>query len=222
MRFDISTKLGRTEAWWYAMLIEHNFTNIFRLNFHQISDKVYRSSQPTMEQLERYSRKHGIRTIINLKGNNPNSAYYAFEVEKCQQLGLNRVDISIASRSIPEPAKLRRAQEVFEQVEYPIWMHCKAGADRAGIYSTLFQHFKLGMPIEQTDQLKFWPYGHFKYSKAGKFDYFLEKYLEYRQSHPGIGFIEWAENHADYAQLNRDFKPEGLASFINDYVLRRE
>jgi len=204
------------------MLVEHNFTNIVRLNFHKISDGVYRSSQPTMEQLERYSRKYGIKTILNLKGPNLKSAYYAFEVEKCRQLGLKLVDINIASRRIPEPGKIRLAKEIFDQVEYPIWIHCKAGADRTGIYATLFQYFKLGIPIENTDQLKFWPYGHFKHSKAGKFDYYLEKYLEYKKENPGIGLLEWAETVADYDKLNREFKPEGLASFINDYVLRRE
>lgn len=222
MRFDISTRFGRLRAWLHAMLVEHNFTNIIRLNFHKISDKAYRSSQPTMEQLERYSKKYGIKTILNLKGPNLNSAYYAFELEKCRELNLTLVDINIASRRIPEPAKIRLAKEIFDQVEYPIWIHCKAGADRAGIYSTLFQHFKLGVPIEKTDQLKFWPYGHFKYSKAGKFDYLIEKYVEFKNVNPDVDFLEWVENLADYDKLNKEFKPEGLASFLNDHVLRRE
>lgn len=222
MRFDISTRMGRLRAWWYAMLVEHNFTNVVRFNFHRITDHVYRSSQPTMSQLERYAKKHGIRTILNLKGCNPNSAHYALEVEKCRELGLNLVDINIASRRIPEPDKLRLAKETFERIEYPVWMHCKAGADRAGIYATLFQYFKMGIPIEQTDQLKLWPYGHFKYSKAGKFDYFLEQFAAYKRAHPEAEFLNWAEGIADYDKLNREFKPDGLADFINDHILHRE
>ncbi len=204
------------------MLVEHNFTNVIRFNFHRLADDAYRSSQPTMDQIERYSRKYGIRTIINLKGPNLNSAHYAFEVEKCRELGIKLVDISIASRRIPEPEKIHLAKQVFETVEYPIWIHCKAGADRAGIYATLFQYFRLGVPIEDTDQLRFWPYGHFRYSNAGKFDFFLDKYREYKAAHPDTAFLDWVDHVADYPSLNREFKARGLASFINDTVLRRE
>lgn len=222
LRFDISSPFGRMKAWLYAMFVEHNFTNIVRLGFYKISDGVYRSSQPTMWQLGRYAKKYGIKTILNLKGPNTNSAYYAFEVEKCRKLGIRLVDINIASRNITDVSKMRLAKEIFDQIEYPAWMHCKAGADRTGIYATLFQHFKLGMPIAQTDQLKLWPFGHIKHSQAGKFDYYLEKYLEYQQSHPEVGFLEWSETVADYAKMNKEFKPGGFANFINEYVLRRE
>lgn len=222
MKFDLSTPWGRTWAWLYAMLVEHNFTNLFRFNFHRISHEAFRSSQPTMWQLRRMVRKHGIKTIVNLKGANPDSAYYLFEREQCEKLGIHLIDVSIASRSVPSVERIRRAKEVFETAEYPIWIHCKAGADRAGIYSTLYQHFRLGIPIAQTDQLRLWPFGHIRYSKAGKIDHYLERYVEYHHTHPEVGLLEWAEKVADVEQIEREFKPQGLASFINDYLLRRE
>lgn len=222
MRFNLHTPWGRAIAWLYAMLVEHNFTNVFRLNFHRLSDEAYRSSQPTMWQLRRMVRKYGIRTILNLKGANPNSAYWYFEQEQCAKLGVKLVDISIASRSIPTLERLRRAKEVFDSVEYPIWMHCKAGADRAGIYATLYQYFRQGIPLEQTDQLRFWPYGHIRHSKAGKFDHLIELYADYHKDHPDVGLLEWAEKVVDLDKIDREFKAAGLASFINDYLLRRE
>ncbi|MEW5771615.1 MAG: protein tyrosine phosphatase [Pseudomonadota bacterium] len=222
MRFNIQTPWGRLTAWLYAMLVEHNFTNLFRFNFHRISAEAFRSSQPTMWQMRRMVRKHGIKTILNLKGANPNSAYWYFEQEQCAKLGVKLVNISIASRSIPDLDRIRRAKEVFETVEYPVWMHCKAGADRAGIYSTLYQHFRQGRPIEETDQLKLWPYGHIRHSKAGKFDHYLDLYMAYHKDHPEVGLLEWAEKVADRDRIDREYKAGGLASFINDVVLRRE
>lgn len=222
MRFKLNTWWGRAWAWLYAMLVEHNFTNLFRFNFHRISAEAFRSSQPTMWQLRRMVKKYGIKTIVNLKGPNERSAYWAFEREQCEKLGIKLVDVNIASRSIPDAARIRRAKEVFESIEYPMWMHCKAGADRTGLYATLYQHFRQGIPIEQTDQLKLWPYGHIKHSKAGKIDYYLEQYLTYRKEHPEVGFLEWVERVADRDKIDREYRVSGLASFINDYILRRE
>ena len=50
MRFNLKTLWGRTVAWLYAMLVEHNFTNVIRFNFHRISEEAFRSSQPTRWQ----------------------------------------------------------------------------------------------------------------------------------------------------------------------------
>lgn len=222
MRFDISTPWNRTKAWLYAMFVEHNFTNVIRYNFHKISEGVYRSSQPTMMQLERDVKKYGIKTILNLKGPNTNSAYYAFEVEKCRELGIKLIDINIQSRSIPDAQKIKQAKEIFESIEYPMWMHCKAGADRTGIYATLFQYFHENIPIEQTNQLALIPFGHLKHSNAGKVDYFFDQYLEYYKSNPDKDLMYWVENVADRDKLNREFKAEGFVSFINDTILRRE
>lgn len=222
MRFDLRSRWGRMVAWLYAMLVEHNFTNLVRYNFHRISDGAYRSSQPTMWQLRRTVKKYGIKTILNLKGANPRSAYWAFEKEQCAKLGVRLVDVKIFSRSIPTAERIREARDLFESIEYPIWMHCKAGADRTGIYATLFQYFHLHIPIGDTNQLRLWPFGHIRHSEAGKIDHYLERYLAYQKVNSEVGLLEWAENIADRDKLEREYKAGGLASFINDVLLRRE
>lgn len=222
MRFNLKTPWGRAWAWLYAMLQEHNFTNLIRFNFHRISEDAYRSSQPTMWQLRRMVKKHGIKTILNLKGSNPGSAYWAFEREQCEKLGVKLVDVDIKSRETPWVENLHQAKAVFDSVEYPIWMHCKAGADRAGIYATFYQYFHQRRPIEQTDQLKFWPFGHFRYSEAGKIDNYLEHYKAYHKDHPEVGLLEWAENVADRDGIDREYEARGWSSLISDRLLRRE
>jgi protein tyrosine/serine phosphatase len=222
VKFNLNTPWGRMRAWLHAMFVEHNFTNLIRFNFHRISDDTYRSSQPTMWQLRRVVKKLGIKTILNLKGNNPNSAYWAFEKEQCAKLGIRLVDIEIYSRETPWPENIRHAKEVFESIEYPMWMHCKAGADRTGIYATFYQYFHQGIPIEQTDQLKLWPYGHIRHSEAGKIDNYLEHYKAYLKEHPEVSLLDWAERVADRDKIDREYESGGLASFINDHLLHRE
>jgi protein tyrosine phosphatase (PTP) superfamily phosphohydrolase (DUF442 family) len=220
--FNLKTRSGRAFAWLFAMTAEHNFINLFRLNFHKISPIAYRSAQPTMSQLKRYSKKYGIKTIINLKGTNPAGAYFHFEKEKCEELGLTLVNVGIKSRGIPKPEQITQAKEIFESVEYPIWMHCKAGADRTGIYAVLYQYFKEHIPVAQTDQLAFWPFGHIKYSKAGKVDFYFETFIRYQKEHPDTEFYDWSQNIADRDQIEKAFKSNTIANFINDYILRRE
>ncbi len=56
-------------------------------------------------------------------------------------------------------------------------MHCKSGADRAGIMSVLYRHYRLGLPIEEAlEQLSF-KYLHIKQGKTGVLDYTFERYL---------------------------------------------
>ena len=222
MNVDLQTRWGRLAAWLHAMFAEHNFTNLVRFNFHRISADAFRSSQPTMLQLRRMVRKHGIKTILNLKGDNPGSAYLAFEREQCAKLGVKLIDVDIKSRETPWPENLRTAKGLFESIEYPMWMHCKAGADRTGIYATLFQYFHQRIPVDRTDQLKLWPYGHIRLSEAGKIDNYLKLYKAYRAEHPDVDLLDWAETVADRDKIDREYEARGLASFINDRLLRRE
>jgi protein tyrosine/serine phosphatase len=221
-RFDTTKQPQRLWAWLYAFVQEHNFTNLIRFNFHRVDENMYRSSQPTMWQLERVVKKHGIKTILNLKGVNPNSAYYLFEKEKCQELGIKMVDITVFSRAIPNHEKIAELKELFENIEYPAWMHCKAGADRTGLVATLYQHYHLGQDIKDTNQLGFFPFGHVKYSKAGRIDFFFEEYVKFSESNPDIDLLTWSKDYVDKDEMIREFKPNPIANFINDKILRRE
>lgn len=40
-------------------------------NFHEVvAGQLYRSNQPSNEELVRYTKDHGIKTVINLRGPN--------------------------------------------------------------------------------------------------------------------------------------------------------
>ena len=45
---------------------------------------------------------HGIRTVINLRGENPNSNWYLPERSGCESLGITYLDRSLHSRRLPE------------------------------------------------------------------------------------------------------------------------
>ena len=41
------------------------------------------------------------------------------------------------------------AKRLFDEIEYPAMMHCKSGADRAGVMSVLYMHFRQKKPISE-------------------------------------------------------------------------
>lgn len=224
-RFDITTTGGRLSAWLFAFLVEHNFTNLIWKNFHKISDKAYRSSQPTMHHLGKIVKKYGIKTVINLKGSNHNSGYFLLERERCKKLGVTMVNHTVYSRQIPDLKVILDAKRMLESTEYPALIHCKAGCDRAGLISTLYQYFIEKRPMEEAiKELDFWRYGHFRWAKTGKMDFFFDEFIKYNKKHPNgkKELVSWCETVLDKRELNSRFVKYPWADFLVDYVLRRQ
>ncbi len=98
-------------------------------------------------------------------------------------------------------------------------MHCKSGADRAGLGAGLYLMLNGGTTREALAQLS-WRFGHFSRSRTGILDAFFIRYaMEAEGRKP---FLDWVRDDYDEMALRRDFVAGGLSSFINDRVLVRE
>ena len=126
----------RFRAWLDMWLVDHGFIRDIYCNIHPVAKGVWRSAQPAPRHL-RWAKRQGIRTILNLRGRRDTCGSYILEREACQSLGLTLVDFPIRSRSPLDKETLRAAAGLFDQLEYPILMHCKSGADRAGFMADL-------------------------------------------------------------------------------------
>ncbi len=98
-------------------------------------------------------------------------------------------------------------------------MHCKSGADRAGLASGLAILFTGGTSAQALAQLS-WRFGHWKQARTGVLDAFFHRYAA--EAEGRTSFLRWVEREYDETALKRDFVANGLASFITDRVLRRE
>ncbi|WP_333587963.1 fused DSP-PTPase phosphatase/NAD kinase-like protein, partial [Phenylobacterium sp.] len=204
--FDLSTPEGRKRARRDYMWNDHAFLRLRFQNAHWISDELVRTNQPSPEQLAGWKAR-GIKTVINLRGGFDGS-FHVLEKEACEQLGLTLVDFTITSREVPSRARVLGARDLFQTIEYPALMHCKSGADRAGIMSVFYMHFRKGKTIaEAMDQLHL-RYLHVKAGKTGVLDYTFERYLA--EGEPaGLSFIEWVESPAyDPDAIKADFRAQ--------------
>lgn len=216
----LDTFMQRSAAWLNMHLVDHGFTRAIYNNFFDLGGGMFRSSQPSPAQLKRYVREHGIRSVVNLRGPNPYGSY-PLEVDACQRLGIGLYDSPIFSRRAPRLAEVESLKHVFGTLTYPALLHCKAGADRAGIASALYRILHLGHEPEAALQELSWKYGHFRQAKTGILDFFLLTYIQRNQRSP-IALMDWMRSEYDYQALEAKFQTEGWANLVVDKVLNRE
>lgn len=225
---DLSTRLGRLRAWLSMHLVDHGFVRAVYNNFHDLGGGMYRLSQPSPAQIRAYHRALGIKTIVNLRGDHGYGSY-AMEVEACRELGIALVDHRMYSRQPPTVQVLDETKALFDSIAYPALMHCKSGADRAGLGSVLYRHFRLGVPIADATRELNWRYGHFNFGKTAVLDYFFQRYQDESGSpaapHP-MPFMDWVHTRYDKLALHADFhrlrKENGVGDWFLDKVLHRE
>ena len=225
-RDDFRTEHGRRRAWRALMLGDHGVLRKFYDNTHPVAPgKLWRTYQPSPVDLKRW-KDRGIKTVINLRGDKP-TGFYLLEEEACEKLGLNLISFRAFSRDAPSKELLHGARALFSQIDYPAIMHCKSGADRAGLMATLYLFLHEGISLnEARDQLTF-KYGHVKQGKTGVIDYAFDLYTQYARE-KGIAlndidaFFHWVDNKYDPIETKRAFKPKPWGSFLTEVVFRRE
>jgi protein tyrosine/serine phosphatase len=218
--FDLATPGGRFKTYADYLWNDHAYLRLGFQNAHWISDELVRTNQPWPHQLAAW-KDRGIKTIVNLRGGF-DASFHALEKDACRRLGLEMVNFTVTSREVPSREQVLGARRLYETIAYPALIHCKSGADRAGIMSVLYMHFRQGKTIrEAVDQLHL-RYLHVKHGKTGVLDYVFERYLA--QGEPaGMSFLEWVESPAyDPVGMKADFRAGMVGALITEKLLRRE
>lgn len=218
-RGDLATPAGRRNAWIDSLFVDHA---VFRLAWSNmapvIAGKVYRCNHPTPMRLRRLARRLGLRTLINLRGRT-HSGSDALSREAAARLGLDFHDMAFESRGAPHRERILRFHAIYTAMQTPALLHCKSGADRAGLASGLIVLFEGGTATQALRHLSL-RFGHIRQARTGILDAFFLLYQ--REGEGRKPFLDWVREDYDEAALRRDFHVNGLASFINDWVLAHE
>ena len=218
-RGDVTTARGRTLAWIDALFIDHAVFRLLWSNFAAVAPgRLYRCNHPTPQRLAALTRRYGLKTLINLRGKARNGSD-ALTREAAAKLGLDFIDMALESRGAPQRDRILRLHDIFRDMRAPALMHCKSGADRAGLAAGLFVLFEGGTAREALAQLSL-RFGHIRQARTGILDAFFHHYA--REAEGRKPFLDWVREDYDEAALRRDFHANGLASFINDWVLVHE
>ncbi len=218
-RGELNSPTGRARAWSDSLLVDHAVFRAVWGNWAEVvPGELYRSNHPTPARLARVVRRHGIRTLINLRGPRLCGSD-ALSREAAARLGIDHIDAPLESRGAPHKDRILRLAPIYQTMSRPALIHCKSGADRAGLAAGLFIMLNGGTTREALAQLS-WKFGHLSRSRTGILDAFFVRYA--LDGEGRIPFLDWVRDEYDEMALRRDFVAGGLASFINDRVLARE
>ena len=219
-RYDLTTPAGRFKARWDYVWKDHAFLRRWFMNAHWIGPDLVRTNQPSPRQLA-YWKSQGIETVINLRGAR-DEAYFWLEKDACARLGLILIDAPLDSRDAPGADRVKRARELFQTIQYPALIHCKSGADRAGMMAVLYRHFHLGEPISTALTELSKKHLHHREGLTGVLDFTLEKYI--REVEPtGVSFGDWIDSPAyDPKAIRAEFKASWWGTLLTERFLRRE
>lgn len=100
-------------------------------NLYKVSDKLYRSAQPTaigMQNLE----KMGIKTVINLRS-------FHSDQNELKGTGLTGEHLFVKAWHPEREEALRFLQIVTDPARTPALVHCQHGADRTGTFCAVYR-----------------------------------------------------------------------------------
>lgn len=216
---DLASKKGRAAAWIDSLFVDHAVFRTIWDNFAEVvPGKLYRVNHPTPGRLARLKRKLNLVTLINLRGHRKCGSD-ALSREAAGKLSLIHIDMAFESRGAPHRERILRFADIYKKLQAPALMHCKSGADRAGLASALAIIFEGGTAAEARKQLS-WRFGHFSKSPTGILDAFFIHYQSVAEGR--LPFLEWVATEYDEVALRANFRAHGLSSFINDRILVRE
>jgi protein tyrosine/serine phosphatase len=209
------------------MLGDHGVIRLIHRNVHEVApNRLWRSHQPSPAEIGVWAGR-GIRTIVNLRGAAP-SGYLFLEEEACAKAGVKLICLRAYSREAPPKDFLHALRRLFREMEYPAVMHCKSGADRVGLASTLYRFFEAGEPLDAAMSQLSLRYGHVRQGKTGVIDYALEGYIAHARAsgialHDVDAFFRYVDSDAyDPAALKRAFMGSWWGNFLTERVLKRE
>lgn len=176
-------------------------------NFHAVAPgECYRSGQLSAAGLEAHIRDEGLKTVINLRGPNPGQAWYDDEVRVCERLGVRHIDVRLSARELPAKEQAELLLTALHDSPRPILVHCKNGADRAGLASAAYLIAERGEAADRaaSDHLSLW-YGHMPVGPTQAMDRFFSMYrlaCSADRFHAGPSLAHWISSQYRTEEVN--------------------
>ncbi|EKE73468.1 MULTISPECIES: tyrosine-protein phosphatase [Roseobacteraceae] len=201
---DVSTPRTRRLAMWHFHLFDHAFLRGIWTNLYEIAPCVWRSNQPSPARIKRYARM-GIKTILSLRGDKDLS-FMLLEKQACAEHGITLITTNkAAARGALSGKDYVELIDLLASIPKPFLIHCKSGADRAGLASALYLLHCEGASIKEAKKMLSLRFMHLKSTKTGILDHILDLYEADLKADGPIPIRDWFETRYDIEKA-RTFK----------------
>ena len=138
-------------------------------NLHKVSDKLYRSAQPTANGMTNLVAL-GIKTVVNLRDNHSDS-------DEIGDLPLKAHRIEIFTGNMKDKYVTEFLSILDDTNAIPVLVHCQHGADRTGTMCAMYRILREGWAVEDAiSEMKNGGYGY--HSIWGNLPRFIRKASE--------------------------------------------
>ena len=172
-------------------------------NFHWVREgEAARSSQAFFGGLSALMRRHGLKAIVNLRGENSDLSWWRYERRGCEQLGARHFDTMLDSRKLPTRPMLACLMEAFEEAPRPFLLKCSGGQYRTGLAAALYLIHRDGWSARDTAMAEF-------AGSAKKHQRWAKLFIAFADDEAhGRPLAEWIKN---------DYQPEQLAQWLESH-----
>jgi protein tyrosine phosphatase (PTP) superfamily phosphohydrolase (DUF442 family) len=133
-------------------------------NLHVVSEGVlYRSAQLSKNETQWAVREYAIKSVLNLRGAHAGQSWYDDEIAAAGELGLAHFDYPLSAKRFVPSQQIEEVLDIVRKAPKPLLIHCKSGADRAGLVAALYRFAETGASAAQADRELSLVYGHFPY-----------------------------------------------------------
>ena len=180
-------------------------------NFHWIvPGDAARAGQAHVGRLASFLGRHGIRALINLRGENPDIGWWRYETRIARESGVVHLDVMLDSRKLPTRAMVARLFDAFDQAPRPFLLKCSGGQDRTSLAAALYVVHRDGWEAMEAAETQFarYPYLHF----PKRHQRWLKPFLAFaREDSRGLPVAQWARETYDPGTLKLWLESRGLA-----------
>lgn len=146
--------------------------NIDLPNMHQVNAQFYRGGQPTEKGVNGLA-KMGVKTIINLRGEDKHSLIEKHWAEKAD---IKFISVNLSNWFEPKTSDIEKIiREIDTADNQPIFVHCKRGADRTGTVVAIYRITRDNYTAKQAyDEAKSFGFGWWQFPMK----HYINEYYE--------------------------------------------
>lgn len=159
--------------------------------------RIYRSAQLSADRLAAVLREKRIKSVLNLRGEHPETAWYREEADATHKAGAVHIDLALSSSEWLSRKQALALVETIETCDKPMIVHCWRGAERTGLASAFAELLRPGGTLADAEAQFSWRYLYFPAGDGVMTARHLEAYKAWLKSrkleHSPALFRDWVQ-----------------------------